>query len=152
MSGDISFHAAVIHSHICEREVLLMHPVGIVSAALLIQLWWRRVKFALKGRLIKTSRGCNIPVIPPGITTISHFSFRHFSLTLSVKLPRKLSSTSIEHGRRSAPGCRNHIVFNQSMKRSSVIQPFCCTATTMPHGNFSFGRVLRLKIVYGISL
>ncbi|PSN44351.1 hypothetical protein C0J52_11099 [Blattella germanica] len=78
ISSGMEFHADTIHSHICGSEGFFKRPVGVISIELHLHSRYNRRRYVLNGRLTDTSSGCNMPVILPGITTISQFSCRNF--------------------------------------------------------------------------
>jgi hypothetical protein len=123
ISCEIDYQASRIHQQISVSVALLRRPVSVVSCVFCTHSLYERQMCALNGRLITMSRGCNIPVMPPGVITRSHFSCHNWTFTFSVVWPRKLSKTSMDRWFNSAPSHQNHTDLVQLSTRSSVSQP-----------------------------
>jgi hypothetical protein len=132
ISCKIDCQASRIHQHISVSVALLRRPVIVVSCVFCAHWLYERRICALNGRLIMTLSGCNIPVMPPGMITRSHFCHRNWAFIFSVVWSQKISKTSTDCWRDSAPGRRNYTDLVQSSTRSSVIQPLSWTRTIIP--------------------
>lgn len=106
----------------------------------------------LNGLLRLTSYGCRSDIVPPTITAWLVYSLIHCALIESTRCALNISQTTNDFLLKAVPGLMFHTFSNHKSNPFSSHQPFGWTVTINQGKNFSFSKVLHMKITNVFNL